>query len=78
MSTQVNMVRRGIPTTRTCAICGNEDEDSFHVFIRCTHARTLWQAMSEVWPLPQDELLKNTSRELLLHLLASIPDVQRA
>jgi hypothetical protein len=57
---QVNMARRGMAATRTCPICGLEDEDSFHVFMRCPHALHLWRAMEEVWPMPRDELLKNT------------------
>jgi hypothetical protein len=75
ISTQVNMVQWGMPTTSICTICGAEDEDSFHVFMRCAHARALWQAMSEVWPLLKHELIKNIGREWLLHLLVSIPDV---
>jgi hypothetical protein len=60
-----------------CPICGMEDEDSFHVFMRCPHARQLWLAMAESWPMPKEELLKNTGTEWLLHLLHSIPDEQR-
>jgi hypothetical protein len=55
-----------------------EDEDSFHAFMRCPHARQLWLAMAEIWPLPRDELLVHTGKEWLLHLLLSIPEEQRA
>jgi hypothetical protein len=69
ISTQVNKAKRGIATTKLCPICGLEDEDSFHVFARCPHAQSLWQAMAEVWPLTQDKLLINTGTEWLLHML---------
>jgi hypothetical protein len=78
ISTQVNVAKRGIATTKLCPICGLEDEDSFHVFTRCPHAQSLWQAMAEVWPLLLDNLLINTGTEWLLHLLVSIADEQRA
>jgi hypothetical protein len=60
LATQVNMQRRGMCTFGTCLICGREDEDTFHVFLRCPHARDLWRAMSEVWELPEDRLLLPT------------------
>jgi hypothetical protein len=42
------------------------------------HARQLWQAMAEDWPLPGDDLQKNTRHEWLLHLLATISEEMRA
>jgi hypothetical protein len=50
-------------TTPTCQICGQQEEDSFHIFFMCPHARALWLAMKEVWELPPDVLLKPTSKE---------------
>jgi ribonuclease HI len=78
ISTQTNLERRGMATLRLCQVCGMEDEDSFHAFMRCPHARQLWLAMAEIWPLPRDELLVHTGKEWLLHLLLSIPEAQRA
>jgi hypothetical protein len=78
IATQVNLARRKISLSNLCPICGSESEDTFHVFIRCPHARCLWQATTQVWPLPPDVLLKNTGHEWLLNLLSSIPEVQHA
>jgi hypothetical protein len=55
-----------------------EEEETFHIFLRCPHARQLWQPMAEDWPLPGDDLLKNTGHEWLLHLLATISEEMRA
>jgi hypothetical protein len=33
ISTQTNLVRRGMATLRLCQVCGMEDEDSFHAFM---------------------------------------------
>jgi hypothetical protein len=35
-------------TSGLCPICRCDDEDSFHVFVKCQHARDLWNAMAEV------------------------------
>jgi hypothetical protein len=78
ISTQANMARRRMATTDICRICGTRTEDSFHVFMRCPHARSLWLAMSEIWAMPNDTSIKNTGTEWLLSLLLSIPDEQRA
>lgn len=78
ISTQLNLARRAMATTSLCPICGQEAEDTYHVFCRCPHARQLWIAMMEVWDLPSDELLKPTGHEWLLHLLLSIPERQHA
>jgi hypothetical protein len=58
LSTQQNMARRKMATTVLCQICGQEAEDTYHVFMRFPHARSLWLAMKEVWELPSDELMK--------------------
>jgi hypothetical protein len=39
LATPVNMKRRHMTTVSTCRICGCEDEDTFHAFLRCPHAR---------------------------------------
>ncbi|KAM0848957.1 hypothetical protein ACQ4PT_054041 [Festuca glaucescens] len=49
IATQHNMARRGMTTTALCPICGTEEEDTFHIFVRCPHARNLWSAMREVY-----------------------------
>jgi hypothetical protein len=78
LGTQANMACRGMATSRTCQICGHEDEDTFHAFMRYPHARDLWCAMKEVWDMPPDIKLKHIGREWLLHLLTAIPVNQRA
>jgi hypothetical protein len=78
IATQQSMLRRHMTTHGTCTICGMEEEDTFHVFMRCPHARQLWLAMKEVWPLPEDSKLKHTGTEWLLSLLQNIDEKQRA
>jgi hypothetical protein len=78
LATQVNMTRRRMATQSTCWVCGMEDEDTFHVFMRCPHARELWLAMKEIWPMPGDEKLVNTGPEWLISLLYEIPEKQKA
>jgi hypothetical protein len=45
LATELSMHRRGMRGTSLCQVCGQEDEDTFHVFLRCPHARDLWRAM---------------------------------
>ena len=78
LATKANLRHRGIAATARCDICGSEDEDTFHVFLRCPHARSLWLAMKEVWDLPSDELLQPTGPEWLLQILCHITEDQRA
>jgi hypothetical protein len=78
ISTQVNLARRGMSNVRICQICGQAEEDTFHVFARCPHARALWQAMQEVWELPSIDAIQNTRKEWLLRLLNQISENQRA
>jgi hypothetical protein len=78
LATQQSMLRRLMITNGTCMICGIEEEDTFHVFMRCPHARQLWLAMKEVWPLPEDSKLMNTGTEWQLSLLQNIDEKQRA
>ena len=55
--------------TDICVICGVERENTYHTFCRCPMARSLWQAMTETWPLPELESLSTSDSEWLLHLL---------
>jgi hypothetical protein len=48
LATQVNLQRHHMTTTGTCQICGKEEEDTMHVFLRCPHARDLWRPMGDV------------------------------
>jgi hypothetical protein len=78
LATQKNMQRRGMATTSLCQICGQEDEDTIHTFMRCPHARDLWRAMSDVWGLPDAERLRPSGYNWLIQLLHMIPEQQRA
>ncbi|KAM0925007.1 hypothetical protein ACQ4PT_004493 [Festuca glaucescens] len=69
IATQVNMFRRGMATTEICQICGREEEDSLHTFLRCPHALALWRAMTEVWDLPNLETMRPEGHEWLLQIL---------
>jgi hypothetical protein len=37
ISTQTNLRRRHILASTLCPICGAEEEDTFHIFVRCPH-----------------------------------------
>jgi hypothetical protein len=76
LATQQNMQRRKMSTSALCQLCGREEEDTFHIFLRCLHARDLWCAMSEVWDLPPDRMLKPTGTDWLVHLLHEMPVTQ--
>lgn len=60
LSTQLNLAHRGMAMSSLCPICGQEDKDTFHVFLRCPHARNIWRAMAEVWDMPPDTMLTPT------------------
>jgi hypothetical protein len=70
------MARRKMVTTNLCQICGQEAEDTFHVFVQCPQARALWLAMKEEWDLPADDLIKPVGTEWLIQLLTTILDSQ--
>jgi hypothetical protein len=78
LATQSNKVRRGIETPLTCLICGLEEETTFHVFMRCPHARRLWEALGQDWQLPDHGSIQNNGTEWLLHLLPGLSLTQRA
>jgi hypothetical protein len=43
LSRQSNLARRKMLVSNLCPLCGTEAEDTFHIFMRCPHARHLWQ-----------------------------------
>ncbi|KAM0857600.1 hypothetical protein ACQ4PT_048371 [Festuca glaucescens] len=45
--------------------------------VQCPMARSLWQAMEEVWSLPNVKELKSSDHEWLLHMLDGKTEVQR-
>jgi hypothetical protein len=78
LATEANMHRRGMETLPTCKICGTGPKETFHTFIICPPARDLWQAMRTIWDLPREDMIVPNGREWLLHLLAMLPEIQRA
>jgi hypothetical protein len=77
LATQGNKHQRWMGTTATCLICGQENEDTYHTFIRCPHARGLWHTMRQVWDLPNDEVFVPSGPEWLLHAMCDMPETQR-
>jgi hypothetical protein len=76
--TQQNLRRRGMSVTSLCQICGREEEDTVHVFLRCPHARDLWRAMLDVWELPNIDELRPMGRTWLLEIMRRVPLDQQA
>jgi hypothetical protein len=68
----------GMQSTALCQVCEQEDEDTFHTFVRCPHGRDLWRAMAEVWNLPDERTLQPTGANWLFHFLDAILETQRA
>jgi hypothetical protein len=77
LATQINMARRDMATSNLCQICRQEAEDTFHVFMRCPYARSLWLAMKEVWDLLNDDIIRPTDAEWLLRSLNEIIENHR-
>ncbi|KAM0908155.1 hypothetical protein ACQ4PT_015643 [Festuca glaucescens] len=78
LATQVNKHRRGIKTPATCLICGMEEESTFHVMMKCPHARGLWDVMRTVWDLPASELLVEQNPDWFMHVIQRLNLDQRA
>ena len=76
LPTWSNKHTRGLETSDLCPVCSIESEDCFHALCRCTLSRALWDAMSEVWTLPNITTVQNTGVEWLLHALAPLPDIE--
>lgn len=60
-----------------CPLCGLEREDTFHVFCRCPRAVDLWQAMAQVWRIPDVKSIRNTRPEWFLNLIAECDEGDR-
>ncbi|CAH9116622.1 unnamed protein product [Cuscuta europaea] len=46
LPTMNNLKSRGVDCEIRCGLCGEEDESPFHLFFKCTVARTAWGAAS--------------------------------
>lgn len=69
LPTKKNKHIRRLEPDASCVLCGSEVEDSFHAVVECPQARNLRSAMSEHWPLLDDQLLDRTGPGWLLLLL---------
>lgn len=78
LPTWKNKNKIDIEPTSVCPVCGMEEEDNYHPFLRCQFGRDLYLAMSKVWTLPAMELLIPNGKEWLLLALAPLNDVQRS
>lgn len=66
-----------LETVSICPVCGVEEEDNYHPFIRCQLARDLYLAMAKVWQLPDLHTILNNGKEWLLHVLSPLNEVGR-
>ena len=72
-----NKHKIGLEVSSTCPVCGVEEEDNFHPFVRCQFGRDLYLEMAKVWRLPSIDNLINSGKEWLLHALGELSDIQR-
>lgn len=73
-----NKYKIGLEASSICPVCGTEEEDNFHPFVRCQFGRDLYLAMAEMWCLPPLESVVPNGKEWLLQFLAPLSDVQRS
>lgn len=67
-----NKHKIGLELSSRCPVCGMEEEDNFHPFVRCQYGRDLYLAMAEIWILPFLDSLLPVGKEWLLHVLAPL------
>jgi hypothetical protein len=60
---------RGMMTSSLSPVCGREEESTLHAFLRCPHARDIWQAMAEVWDPPDIDIIQPSGMGWLMQLL---------
>lgn len=77
LATEKGRCRRTLTPLPTCTICGMEDEDGFHAVVRCTKARSLRDAVREVWELPKEDMFRYSGTRWLQVLLNSVNDDTR-
>jgi hypothetical protein len=63
LPTNANRHYRHIATDASCEMCSASREDCYHATMECPHAKTLREVMREVWPLPAEDILRNTGPE---------------
>ncbi|KAE8772420.1 hypothetical protein D1007_55554 [Hordeum vulgare] len=65
-------------TRATCALCGRDEETSFHAQLVCPNAVILWDSMQSVWPLPSWMDITCTGTEWLFHMLVEAQESIRS
>jgi len=58
LPTKRNKWKQTLEVHSTCNICGNGEEDEFHVVISCTKSKALRNEMRKVWVLPSEGLFR--------------------
>ena len=63
------LCRRTIVQDSVCDICGNGEEDEYHVVISCTKSKAFRFAMRKEWRLPEEKEFWYTGTDWLQILL---------
>jgi ribonuclease HI len=77
LATKKNKLKRKLETDGICALCGCEDETSYHATVACTKARALRQEMRKSWEIPNERCFKFTGPDWLLILLDGLNSEKR-
>lgn len=78
LPTSAEKNQRHMGTLATCALCGRDEETSFHALLVCPNAARLWDSMQSVWPLPSRMDITCTGTEWLLHMLVEAQESIRS
>lgn len=73
-----NKNKIGLELSSRCPVCGMEEEDNYHPFLRCQFGRDLYLAMAKIWKLPAIESVLPTGKEWLLQVLAPLGEIERS
>jgi hypothetical protein len=72
-----NKIKRKLEVDGICAVCGCEDESSYHATVACTKSKALRQEMRKIWDIPNENSFKFTGPDWLLILLDGINNEKR-
>jgi len=78
LANQANKKSRRMEHLSNCLLCGDDQEDCYHVVMQCPHAVNLHAAMRLRWCLPAERELKFTGPEWLLGIVDTQPVEQVA
>lgn len=77
LPTWKNKHKIGLELSSRCPVCGMEEEDNFHPFLRCQFGRDLYLAMAKIWRLPNPDSVCRNGKEWLLIALAPLSELER-